>query len=1039
MTLEQLILGHEHVLLDRNSTRAIISDALSNDLPKVNALMSAYDAGIVKLIEENFPVSFILKNNFVNKLINQYSMQEKVAAWAVEKWVSVLSPKVLEEYIKIKNEKEAEKQEIINKYISSENDDPIKTHTQSESNSDELTIKNEIVDFYTNVKLNKIKNKIFIPCGVGTTDNGFYICGIEEQDVSSAPVVFALVYNYLMRNSTIMPEDYPTILKNKKVTYQVNYQRVYRLMVIILQLIKNAYTKNKLDISYDGNFEEIKLSVEIINNYVGLFSRLIGIKPIVLEVVSPSMKSIKISLDKKINGIYIEDNYEPSNARELWYSQKINYNLTKDNIKDLEFILSEISPFKTFKEGQFVALTSMLNTQNHSMCIMPTGSGKSLIFYLASLLQPLPMMVLAPTEILIEDQIRNLKKFHHMDNVSHLKLTSDNDFRDFRPSTSLMYLTPMTFQSRNLIAQCRHINDGKLLLYNPDTKLANEKKVSPGPSLGYVVLDEIHCLSNWGHDFRPEYLMLSKFLNKFLSRVSFLGFTATANYTVVEDIQKQLSIPQENIFSPINFEKYNISYNFTSVDSEDEMYIKTCEIVQNLIRRNERTLIFTKNEEISCKLADRIGFEADVFQNDNTNAYQMFAEEKCGVLVASEDLGIGINLPNIQNVIHFGLPVSKNEYVQEIGRAGRADESVTSYIIYLEMHEGNVPQVLLQRELEVHNVSEVLDNINNDYSNCYRKLNNNIDSKEDLLDQLMSFYQEFESEGKGLYVKTYDLVEAERAKKYIYMLYVLGYVFDWYAYSGNEKDGTIDILIDISSSNHSHFLIKQNMLTRVQARAVTYYDSLGTNREQIVKTQRAKTVEEIISVYIDWYYSKFLYHHKELFLDFLDFVSSNTECDSEKITEDIQEYFTLPFVEIKNDELYYTNLSLEEIGNKIAQGFSRKTLANIERINSNRYSFNLDCLIFLGSIRLNSRFDGNRLNRILNTASIEQRNIFKEALLKLYDKLPVSERLNFVFDITQYPILFGKTVEDVCSVVYSKCQKDVIFYGLMSQRLNKLY
>ena len=154
MTLEQLILGHEHVLLDRNSTRAIISDALSNDLPKVNALMSAYDAGIVKLIEENFPVSFILKNNFVNKLINQYSMQEKVAAWAVEKWVSVLSPKVLEEYIKIKNEKEAEKQEIINKYISSENDDPIKTHTQSESNSDELTIKNEIVDFYTNVKLN---------------------------------------------------------------------------------------------------------------------------------------------------------------------------------------------------------------------------------------------------------------------------------------------------------------------------------------------------------------------------------------------------------------------------------------------------------------------------------------------------------------------------------------------------------------------------------------------------------------------------------------------------------------------------------------------------------------------------------------------------------------------------------------------------------------------------------------------------------------------------------------------------------------------
>ena len=175
--------------------------------------------------------------------------------------------------------------------------------------------------------------------------------------------------------------------------------------------------------------------------------------------------------------------------------------------------------------------------------------------------------ILAPTEILIDDQIRNLKKFHHMDNVSHLKLTADNDFSEFYPCTSLMYLTPITFQSVNLIKKCRHINDGYAMVMNKKSRILQEVHVAPGPSLAYVVLDEVHCLSNWGHDFRPEYLMLSKHLNTFLSRISFLGFTATANYTVVEDIQKQLNIPQQNIISPITFEKYNISYDFRESES----------------------------------------------------------------------------------------------------------------------------------------------------------------------------------------------------------------------------------------------------------------------------------------------------------------------------------------------------------------------------------------------------------------------------------------------------------------------------------------
>jgi len=1042
MNLKQILRGHAITLLERKSTKAILSDALNNDIPKINALMSAYDIGIVTTIQDNFPLGNLERSNAINKLIKQHSMLEDKAAWAVDEWIAAVDSAVIRE---MKDAQEALEKEKEEKLLAAQGDPwadlelPSSHGGSSDPAPVDFTDKSEQVDYYTNVHLDKIKGKIYIPCGVGNTDNGFYICGISEKECSAAPTVFALVYNYLVRNSCITPEDYPHYLNTVSSTFQLNYQHIFRLMMIILQLIKNGLVKSKLDLRYDGKDEELNIAIDIINDYVARFSRLMRVKKIRLERVMPSKNPIRISLDKKINGIYIEENKFPCNARELWYGEKINYQLDTDNLPDLEYLLGEISPFDTFKEGQFIALKNMLGTNGHSICIMPTGSGKSLIFYFASLLQPLPMFILAPTEILIDDQIRNLKKFHHMDNVSHLKLTADNDFSRFEMRNSLLYLTPATFQNRHLLVKCRYINNGHTLVMNEKSRMLQEIKVAPGPSISYVVLDEIHCLSNWGHDFRPEYLMLSKFLNKFLDRVTFLGFTATANYTVVEDIQQQLKIPQQNIFSPIAFEKYNVSYHFQSLQTFDEMIESVCEVVAAQIRRNERTLIFTKNDEVSYQVAQAIGYEADVFQKDNTYAYHLFADEKCKVLVASEELGIGINLPNIQNIIHFGLPVSKNEFVQEIGRAGRANEAVNSYVFYLDPVPENVPEILLKRELEIPDISRILNDIDNDYSDCYRKLNSNIDSKEDLLGQIMQVYDEFEQKGQGLYVKKYPLATVEMVKKYIFMLYTIGYVNDWYSYAGNEHDGIVEIMIDVSSSNHDFYKIPSNMLNRVKQRAVAYYETLGSNREQIVKTQRATDVPGAIKVYVDWYYAKFLYHHKEMFLDFLEFAESNKDSDSEKVTEDIREYFTLPFIEIKSDEMYYSKLSLKEIADKVAQGIGRNTLANVERINSNRYMYNLDCFLFLGNLKLYARFDKSRFERIMRNTPAKENQELVEAINKVFAKLNTAGRFETIRCLIENGTLFGGDPINICNALYRNADKDTVYYGVLASLLNKQF
>jgi hypothetical protein len=543
-------------------------------------------------------------------------------------------------------------------------------------------------------------------------------------------------------------------------------------------------------------------------------------------------------------------------------------------------------------------------------------------------------------------------------------------------------------------------------------------------------LDEIHCLSNWGHDFRPEYLMLSKFLNKYLDRVTFLGFTATANYTVVEDIQQQLNIPQQNIFSPIAFEKYNVSYHFQALRSFEEMVEKVCEVVSEQIRRNERTLVFTKNDEVSFQVAQAIGYEADVFQKENTYAYHLFADEKCKVLVASSELGIGINLPNVQNIIHFGLPISKNEFVQEIGRAGRANEAVNSYVFYLEPVPENVPAILTKRELEIPNISQLLNDISNDYSDCYRKLNSNIDSKEDLLARIMEVYDDLDQKRCDINTRKYPLATVDMARKYIYMLYVIGYIKDWYSYSADESNGQIEIMMTLGEDCN---------LRRVQKRATEYYDTLGSNREQIVKTQRATDIPAVIKIYVDWYYAKFLYHHKEMFLDFLEFAEANKDSDSEKVTEDIREYFTLPFIEIKSDEMYYSKLSLREIADKVAQGIGRNTLANVERINSNRYMYNLDCFLFLGNLKLYARFDKSRFERILRNTPNNHQQELMDAISRVFAKLNSTGRFEAIRGLSETGTLFGGDALRICDALYKNADKDTVYYGMLANQLNTLF
>ena len=464
------------------------------------------------------------------------------------------------------------------------------------------------------------------------------------------------------------------------------------------------------------------------------------------------------------------------------------------------------------------------------------------------------------------------------------------------------------------------------------------------------------------------------------------------------------------------------------------MYDLVSEIANTCAARNEQTLIFTKNDEVSGKVSEAVGYEADIFSNDNLQSYYYFAEGKCKILITSEDLGIGINFPNIRNIIHFGMPLSKNEYVQEIGRAGRANERVTSYVLYLQNSPGNVPEGLLRRGLDINALSSKIGSLRNDYGYIYRKLTNNCPTTDALLKELIDMKDELWSRNRSTMLQTYADDEVKSAKEYLFMLYTCGFINDWYTYTYNVAEGTS---IFISLINE---LDERLMKTRMQKKLRDYFAELGTdNRKAMVETSRAKTINEILKVYVDWYFEKYLYRHNEEFMDVYEFITESEHNTAESITDEIKNYYVLPFVEMKSEEAEYNDMDLRQISEKAVAGFSPATLANLERMNSNRYSYKLDYILFCGRLRNNGNLEHSRLNRLIDTVPSDKRQILDDVFRKLYPACEVKGRL----EILKYLSVNGSKHNIILPVfidtVYQTTPKDEIYYGMAARRLNTLF
>lgn len=323
-------------------------------------------------------------------------------------------------------------------------------------------------------------------------------------------------------------------------------------------------------------------------------------------------------------------------------------------------ILKKYWQHDSFRNPQAEIIDSVLAGKD-TFALMPTGGGKSACFQVPAMLKDGICLVVSPLVALIKDQVQNLQQR----NIKAIALTGGISVDE----------------TSELLDNCQFGNY-KFLYLSPERLqsdwIVDRIKALP---INLIAIDEAHCVSQWGHDFRPAYLKISA-LKKHFPKVPFLALTASATDRVRQDIITQLELENPDVFTK-SFARENIAYMVFEV--EDKLYR-----IQQILEKNPQpSIIYVRNRK-SCSdtvsQLQALGFKATFYHGglssrEKDKNMQLWMDEQVQVIVATNAFGMGIDKPNVKTVIHIQLPENLENYYQEAGRAGRNGEKAFAVLL----------------------------------------------------------------------------------------------------------------------------------------------------------------------------------------------------------------------------------------------------------------------------------------------------------------------------------------------------------------------
>ena len=323
--------------------------------------------------------------------------------------------------------------------------------------------------------------------------------------------------------------------------------------------------------------------------------------------------------------------------------------------KDLHSALKKYFGFSQFKGLQEQVITSLINKEN-TFVIMPTGGGKSLCYQLPALIQEGTAIVVSPLIALMKNQVDAIRGISSEHGIAHVLNSSLN---------------------KTEIAQVMSdIRSGvtKLLYVAPES-LTKEEYVDflKGQKISFVAIDEAHCISEWGHDFRPEYRNLKTIIKK-IDDVPIIGLTATATPKVQEDILKNLAMTGATTYKA-SFNRANLFYEVRSktkdIDKDIIRFVRQYQGKSGIIYCLSRKKVEEIAQILQVNGVKAVPYHAGLDAKKRAKHQDMFLMEDVDVVVATIAFGMGIDKPDVRFVIHHDIPKSLESYYQETGRAGR--------------------------------------------------------------------------------------------------------------------------------------------------------------------------------------------------------------------------------------------------------------------------------------------------------------------------------------------------------------------------------